>query len=1144
MDDPEDRMDWKHDTPPKRQGFLIPFNSGRRRNFDEFAMGEQVQMARAHEPLNTANLEPSQFTLLANNPVHMDTNTESAVPNDLYKDRRGSWQHYIAQRFTLVGVVIAVVSSAVLTSVYRGASKASRFIYTNQQEIRESCTAAVQSSCNAAKRRLITLTARISHPQHFQRRSINSSSPRQNRNPHHPHMTSNRVQWDEELRTRAQLLDCSATPNISESGASKDVSSMMQGIEPSVSEPETFMMTGALGNPFLKGRPSPHYDPFYRRVLPSVGDLDFSIIDHTHRSKHKISSTTPGKIVMNSGWFASTLETITEEKAIDTKYASQSASQSTPCIVEQSPNPVISLLPPSPCEDRYQRMVGSFPETSMSEGYDQIPIENVSTPALSTHNNARILPNLFQQPPQWGQESDDDYSSPDALELVFSDTSGNIATNGDVHDYEFEDEQTSLLTCEQLQLAHDWAELFPDTSRFSKHPNQSDNPEAAKATSCKLTESLNTSPTPITLEESQAEQSTIPLVVASMNKQEEQISPLPAVTPVISLPRPKKPSKNVTFFACPKTGEPVTRTKKYILGESMFFPASSSPCEDNSLSTPESNTSYDSPTMIEQVEAFALSLRQEQCRVAPNLYQPPEDPLSAQTGFEVMSSISRNPEPAGSSDDLAYGYRGAILSETLNGQVDVATDLQRLQGASFSVSDNDCQMRTNSSLSIGLDINPVQSFSNTMPSEEKDESQEKYDVSLPLQEDAPNIEDARRTAGHVTPSPLRNVPVLVPSLGSMNFLAEKDGVEARRDIPATTANLVMEADNSVVRMDQVMPVAQESLLHEADGPFDEIDKSAVEGEVLVDNANGQLIEADKRVSTSDYSAARVKVSKVKAETHGFERDVPNLDVNKSISTKNNQKLIEAKSSRRKSSPRGNKNSSVRKSPANRKVTTKSTPKVVELFTELRLANRRDSDQKSKEEEEEKARLAFQAAENVRKVKEEAEKKNQREREEEEERRKKGIRRIPKEKIIQPLSTEWEAKVETAMNTPDMRTVLVTLPSGTKLTRKDFGTLKVVSGRDPISGWLNDEIILASLQQVVDYGLRAAGHEAGQPPKYHVFNTFFYSNLRDKGAQSVKRWAQRAKIGGKALENVERVFIPVHQGMHWTLLVVSPTARTI
>lgn len=169
---------------------------------------------------------------------------------------------------------------------------------------------------------------------------------------------------------------------------------------------------------------------------------------------------------------------------------------------------------------------------------------------------------------------------------------------------------------------------------------------------------------------------------------------------------------------------------------------------------------------------------------------------------------------------------------------------------------------------------------------------------------------------------------------------------------------------------------------------------------------------------------------------------------------------------------------------------------------------------------------------------------ERERQEELSRQKRGCRRAPKTKVIQPLSQEWSVRVDAAMASASVNRELATTSNGTTLTRKDFGTLLPQPGRDSTSAWLNDEIVAAYLQMTVDYGLEKIGHKRGQTPRHHTFNTFFYKNLRDKGPDSIRRWATKAKIGGKNLLDAEYVFIPVHEGAHWTLLVVCPMRRTI
>ena len=147
-------------------------------------------------------------------------------------------------------------------------------------------------------------------------------------------------------------------------------------------------------------------------------------------------------------------------------------------------------------------------------------------------------------------------------------------------------------------------------------------------------------------------------------------------------------------------------------------------------------------------------------------------------------------------------------------------------------------------------------------------------------------------------------------------------------------------------------------------------------------------------------------------------------------------------------------------------------------------------------------------------------------------------RSPEGPFIKPLSAKWESRLDAAVNLPDSRQVGTTI-HGDPLSRKDIATCI-----EPLA-WLNDEIINAYLAVILDYVRRASGNSGRhQQPRYHAFNTFFYSNLRDRGYESVRRWASRARVGGRALLETEMILIPVHDSAHWTLLVIKPSARTI
>lgn len=155
-----------------------------------------------------------------------------------------------------------------------------------------------------------------------------------------------------------------------------------------------------------------------------------------------------------------------------------------------------------------------------------------------------------------------------------------------------------------------------------------------------------------------------------------------------------------------------------------------------------------------------------------------------------------------------------------------------------------------------------------------------------------------------------------------------------------------------------------------------------------------------------------------------------------------------------------------------------------------------------------------------------------------EKRREGRRIRPEGPAVRPLSAKWEARLKEAMAQPNNRQLGTTL-SGDPLTKRDLATCYTHMA------WLNDEVINAYLALIVDYLRRSTGN-AGRnvQPKFHAFNTFFFSNLRDRGYESVRRWASRAKIGGEKLLDVDTVFVPVHNSAHWTLMVIRPSARTI
>ena len=227
------------------------------------------------------------------------------------------------------------------------------------------------------------------------------------------------------------------------------------------------------------------------------------------------------------------------------------------------------------------------------------------------------------------------------------------------------------------------------------------------------------------------------------------------------------------------------------------------------------------------------------------------------------------------------------------------------------------------------------------------------------------------------------------------------------------------------------------------------------------------------------------------------------------------------------------------------------------FEELTLSTRRSSLRRREKEDkaqklkdaiaaEEKARKDKEAEEKARKEKEAAEERARIKAEEDEKKRRKtGDRRIPIETVIQPLPPGWDEKVRINM-AKGKREQLALTSIGNPLTRRDFGmVLPQPRSEDDPSGWLNDEIISGYLQAVVDYGHQTLGHPRGATHRMHAFTPFFYTTLKERGYDGVKRWSSRAKIGGNDLKNIEYVFIPCNPSKnHWTLVVVSPVRKTI
>ena len=193
---------------------------------------------------------------------------------------------------------------------------------------------------------------------------------------------------------------------------------------------------------------------------------------------------------------------------------------------------------------------------------------------------------------------------------------------------------------------------------------------------------------------------------------------------------------------------------------------------------------------------------------------------------------------------------------------------------------------------------------------------------------------------------------------------------------------------------------------------------------------------------------------------------------------------------------------------------------------------------SRREREEKERVLA-----ARKAAEAGEEKRKEEKRIAEEERK---RELAKGSIVTNLTPDWDAKVSKAMS---MKTLTSTItPAG--LTRKDFGTVLPQNATDGdrfTAGWLNDEIVNGYLDAISKASLEKTGYvkTADAVPPCHAFSTHMYTTWKNKGGFSaVQKWWSRPKLNGLRLLNVDTVLIPINTGVHWVLIVISGTRKTI
>jgi sentrin-specific protease 1 len=73
-------------------------------------------------------------------------------------------------------------------------------------------------------------------------------------------------------------------------------------------------------------------------------------------------------------------------------------------------------------------------------------------------------------------------------------------------------------------------------------------------------------------------------------------------------------------------------------------------------------------------------------------------------------------------------------------------------------------------------------------------------------------------------------------------------------------------------------------------------------------------------------------------------------------------------------------------------------------------------------------------------------------------------------------------------------------------------------------------------------MKRANEEPEKYPKIHIFSTFFYTTLKDKGYIGVRRWTRKVMTRFLFTQfdifSKDLVVFPVHLGVHWVCGVIN------
>ncbi|KAL8824706.1 MAG: hypothetical protein Q9191_004875 [Dirinaria sp. TL-2023a] len=1172
----EDQMDWQVDTPPK-VFFQVPVpcrQFSRRRTLDEYAEGRRLEYSRTSNPepaLPDAALYPlghdaAATTPLGNPYLHPDqaygygwdqasylkaiTDPISysewiAGRQHLYANRPKAYR-YLRQTIDTIsyGIVAAARSETVRTFCFAG-YHAGRYLFTGNPRITHTYVAVAQAA-NGAKRRVIDIT-RSTKPRNPYENIL--FSPEQRRQLRY----RERLRGSRNAKDKDRFWEAFADP--------------VEGIEATVPNP-LHCMSGALPAPEPA---TPVKNPFF---VPGEWVPSPEQVPQTPRlvAFYDPNST---DVVMSES------DDLCEEHSQDT-------------------NTWTTILSPAP-----QNGYGSTDNTATPADLghnagpniakDQVTVANdpinSQAPAVSTlESNNHGQNNIVGSPattPQSGVPASKDDSPPvqNPNRPAPVQTTCSRSDTGDVDS-----------TCVELQRTYE------NDQRFKADPEDK-GPKGSLVSQSRESSSLDAAIRDAI--DSQAPPSR-PKVDSSVNASSASsykadpvpvLAPPPTSFPLPMTPKAKSPKKRVQFYVSPTTGKPVDRLKKFIIGARIdetyrsspstvprLSPAGSGPKQLTSiLSSPTTSNQHDTgplfnnPALRERLLAMYniessstdttetladSSPASSEATESPSSSEAKESPTSSEgTESPASSETAESPAalqqslPVTPSDDIKHTECGRIPNpnDQLIGAQPEAVSFEAppwykrphsflakiIGGGLRRLGINTLRVTAEGSPTLLQSSSAATSITTTMSGNKSRAGEES---SSPLVD-----ENSIQDESTLSPTQIDNITQVACPLSTAETLPREvssSSTEESENLPITDAISTQNLDNKNASHSQVnMSVEPPSVTSLSVGILASEGSSSPSKE-----SSSSLMPADaSSPKGQDSIVSPGQVEALAQSSSGSSSIGATLsDEGSSSPTK------ESSSSFMPADPSSPKEQEGTASPdqVDASIDPLTPDRVLDEMGNLHISGRKftlRSDSRVEREVqlqiEEEERLA---AEKVRKEKEAAEEKARKAREAEEEIKKSGTRRIPLERLIQPLSAEWDRRVDEALAEP-MSKGLTSTSTGTTLTRRDIGKILPqagVPGEDP-RGWLNDDAVLAYLQAIVDHGLVRSGHKRGQTPSLHAFNTFFYNNLKSKGPDSIKRWAGKAKIGGKDLLKVEHVFIPVnHGGMHWTLLVVSPRYKRI